>query len=75
MYQNIHRIRPTDTLEPSYTTCISYYMATSVSIWHMRTRGHVISNLLYDNGMAVQYWYDNELAVQYIIYWHSELLI
>ena len=32
-------------------TCISYYMATSASIWHMRTRDHVITNLLHDNGM------------------------
>ena len=43
--------------------CISYYMATSAvcgpralrhycaSIWHMRMRGHAITNLLHDNGM------------------------
>ena len=30
--------------------CISYYMATSASIWHMRMRGHAITNLLHDNG-------------------------
>ena len=42
-------------LSNSYSTyardlCISYYMATSASIWHMRTRDHVITNLLHDNG-------------------------
>ena len=70
--------------ETQLLVCISYYMACGrgpqalrhycASIWHMHTRGHVISNLLHDNGMAAQYiiyWHDNGMAVQYIIYWHD----
>ena len=51
---------------PNTGTVLRHYCA---SIWHMHTRSHVISNLLHDNGMAVQYiiyWHDNELAASAI---------